>query len=459
MSTREAFRTAAARKARDAAHFARLQFNLGRYQQALHRGRSRWRHLEQARRIARARKAEALAQLPRLLEQFESRFIENGGEVRWARTADEARRIVLELLDEEGARSVVKGKSMVSEELHLNAALEAHGVEVWETDLGEFIVQLAGETPYHIVTPAMHKSKEDVADLFARKLGVPPGLSPEELTLEARRILRERFRTAGAGITGANFIVPDVGGIVLVENEGNIRLSTALPPLHIAVVGIEKMIPSMADLPLFLPLLATFGTGQRVTNYTTVLRGPRRPSEKSGPRRMVVILLDNGRSELYHAHPQSEALRCIRCGACLAVCPVYQTVGGHAYGTAYSGPIGSVISPFYEGFCDHQHLSHASSLCGACTDICPVEIPLDALLLENRRRAVQHCAPPLSERTAWRLWAWLMRHPEWLERVPLAARKIALRIASKMGWDAERSPLQPAPQSFRRWWRSHKPSA
>ncbi len=457
MAEKAAFLRQAGRKAADAAHFARLQFNLGRYRQALHRGRARWQHLETARTLAARHKAVALDRLPHYLEQFEKNFTANGGEVRWARTAAEARRIVLRLLVEAGARTVVKGKSMVSEELHLNEALEAAGIETWETDLGEFIVQLAGEKPYHIVTPAMHKSKEDVAALFARKLGLPEGLSPEELTMAARRILRRRFRTADAGITGANFIVPDAGAILTVENEGNIRLSTALPPLHIAVVGIEKVIPSLRDLALFLPLLATYGTGQRITNYTTLLKGPRRPSEKGGPRRMVVILLDNGRSELYHTAPQTEALRCIRCGACLAVCPVYQTVGGHTYGTAYSGPIGAVISPFYEGFCDHVHLSHASSLCGACTDICPVRIPLHALLLRNRRRDVRTCRPPLPDRLAWRLWRWLMRHPEWIDRVPRTARKLALRTIGRMGWQPDRAPLEPASPSFRQWWKHRKP--
>ncbi len=458
MAEKQRFIQQAAQKAADAAHFARLQFNLGRYQQALHRGKSRWQQLEQARRIAEARKQEALAQLPELLETFERRFTANGGEVQWARTAEEARRIVIRLMKEEGARTVVKGKSMVSEELHLNETLEAAGCEVWETDLGEFIVQLAGEKPYHIVTPAMHKSKEDVAALFARKLGLPENLTPQQLTMAARRILRRRFRTADAGITGANFIVPDVGGILLLENEGNIRLSTALPPLHIAIVGIEKVIPRLHDLALLLPLLATYGTGQRITNYNTLLTGPRRAGEKGGPRRMVVILLDNGRSTLYHTRPQSDALRCIRCGACLAVCPVYQTVGGHTYGTAYSGPIGSVISPFYEGFCDHAHISHASSLCGACTDICPVRIPLHELLLENRHRAAHTCATPLPERLAWRLWQWLMRHPEWLERVPHAARRLSLRLVGRMGWQPERAPLEPAPASFRRWWQKRRPS-
>ncbi len=459
MIPKQEFSASATQKSRDDRHFGRLQFNLGRYREALRQGTDRWRRLKEARRIARDRKEAALHRLPDLLEQFEDRLTAAGGEVRWAATADQARQIVLDVLREAGARTVVKGKSMVSEELHLNEALQTHGYKVWETDLGEFIVQLAGEKPYHIVTPAMHKSKEDVASLFAEKLGVPPNLSAEQLTLEARRALRERFRVADAGITGANFILPDIGGIVLVENEGNIRLSTAMPALHIAVVGIEKVIPAVTDLGLFLPLLATYGTGQRITNYVTILRGPRQKQEKGGPQRMVVVLLDNGRTQLYHTHPQSEALRCIRCGACLAVCPIYQTVGGHTYGTAYSGPIGSVISPFYEGFCDYRHLSHASSLCGACAEICPVEIPLDGLLLENRRYDVHRCRTSLPEKTMWKLWAWLMRHPEWIDRVPFTARRLAFQVASRQGWNEDRIALEPAPESFRRWYQHHKPTS
>ena len=293
---------------------------------------------------------------------------------------------------------------MVTEEIHLNSFLQENGIESIETDLGEYIQQLDGEPPYHIVTPAMHKSKEDVARLFADKLGTPSKLTPQELTLVAREKLREKYVQAEIGITGANFIISDIGAIAITENEGNGRLTTAWPKTHIAIVGIEKMIPSMTDLALMWPLLSTYGTGQKVTVYNSIVTGPRQQGETDGPEEMYVILLDNNRTNILANPVQRESLYCIRCGACLNVCPVYKNIGGHSYGTTYTGPIGSVISPNLNGLAEYKHLSYASSLCGACTEVCPVKINIHGLLLENRRESVEQGMTTFSEKIAWKIW-------------------------------------------------------
>lgn len=264
----------------------------------------------------------------------------------------------------------------------------AVGCESVETDLGEFIVQLAGEKPYHIVTPAMHKSKDDIAKLFNEKFNLPITSTPEEMTNYVRGVLREKYTRADIGVTGANFLIADTGAIALTENEGNGVMSTSFPKVHIAIAGIEKIIPSLKDLGLYWPLLAALGTGQQITNYSTVFTGPRKLGELDGPEKMYVILLDNGRTDLFADNECFEALSCIRCGACLNACPVYKTIGGYTYNTTYSGPIGSVITPFFRGFKEFSHLSFASSLCGACAEVCPVKIPLPDLLLVNRRKSV-----------------------------------------------------------------------
>ena len=261
------------------------------------------------------------------------------------------------------------------------------GVEPVETDLGEFIVQLEGEPPYHILTPAMHKSKEDVARLFHEKFGTPPNETPQNLTAFTRGKLREKYLKAGAGITGANFLVADTGAVALTENEGNGIMSVAFPKVHIVIAGIEKVIPSLSDLGKIWPVLAQFGTGQQLTVYNSIFTGPKKENELDGPEHMYVILIDNGRSKLYQTHPQSEALKCIRCGACLNACPIYKNVGGHTYNTPYTGPIGSVITPIFKGKA-YNHLADACSLCGRCTEVCPAKIPLHELLLHNRNRSV-----------------------------------------------------------------------
>jgi L-lactate dehydrogenase complex protein LldF len=341
---------------------------------------------------------------------------------------------------------------MVTEEIHLNQFLEKNGIESIETDLGEYIQQLDGEPPYHIVTPAMHKSKEDVAKLFEEKLGVPSKLSPSELTLIAREKLRKKYVEAEIGITGANFLISDIGGIALTENEGNARLSTAWPKTHIVVVGIEKMIPSVNDLALMWPLLSTYGTGQKMTVYSSIITGPCQPSESDGPEEMYVVLLDNNRTNILGNPKQRESLYCIRCGACLNVCPVYKNIGGHAYGTTYSGPIGSVISPNLNGMEEYKHLSYASSLCGACTEVCPVKIPIHELLFDNRHTSVEEGMTTFSEKMFWKMWKITSLKRSWMNmgKGPLKTKLVNSLFKD---WNRHHSPLQFSPKTFNQMWK------
>lgn len=400
----ETFAAKSNAKAADLDHRRKINFNIGRYDAAVKQGKTQFNNLHLARERAKNTKWKAIETLDKQLEIFEQNFTKRGGKVLWAETAQQAIEEIVRICQEKNCKTLVKSKSMVTEEIHLNKAMKEHGIESIETDLGEYIQQLDDEPPYHIVTPAMHKSKEDVARLFADKLGTDPNLTPEQLTLVARNILREKYIQAEVGVTGANFIISDIGAIAVTENEGNARLSCSFPKTHIAIVGIEKMIPSLTDLALFWPLLSTFGTGQRLTVYNTIIAGPRQPGEADGPEEMYVILLDNGRTNILKDPKQRESLYCIRCGACLNACPVYKNIGGHAYGVTYSGPIGSVITPNLEGMKSFKHLSYASSLCGNCTEVCAVKINLHELLLENRRESVEEGLSPLSERLAWKLW-------------------------------------------------------
>jgi L-lactate dehydrogenase complex protein LldF len=391
-------------KAADLQHRRTINFNMGRYHAVVPRGKEQFENLHLARERAKNTKWRAIETLDKQLEEFELNLTRKGGKVLWAETAAEAIEEIVKICKEKNCKTLVKSKSMVTEEIHLNKAMEEIGIESIETDLGEYIQQLDGEAPYHIVTPAMHKSKEDVARLFADKLGTNPKLTPEELTLVARNILREKYVQAEIGVTGANFIISDIGAVAVTENEGNARLSCAFPKTHIVVVGIEKVIPSVIDLALFWPLLSTFGTGQKITSYNSIITGPRQPGEADGPEEMYVILLDNGRTNILENPVQRESLYCIRCGACLNACPVYKNIGGHAYGTTYSGPIGSVITPHLKNMNEYKHLSFASSLCGNCTEVCAVKINLHELLLENRKESVEEGNTTFAERAAWKMW-------------------------------------------------------
>ncbi|GEO40552.1 4Fe-4S ferredoxin [Skermanella aerolata] len=367
-------------------------------------------------------KERALARLPELLEQLEARCTENGIKVHWAETTGEANRIVLDIFQGHGVRTVVKGKSMVSEEMHLNAFLGEHGIEAVESDLGEYIIQLAGEMPSHIVMPCIHKNKMQIGQLFAEHIeGQRYTEDVDELTAAARRVMRARFAEADAGISGVNFAVAETGTLVLVENEGNGRMSTTLPPLHVAVMGIEKLVETMADIPPLLALLPRSATGQPITTYVNMITSPRKPGEKDGPQEIHLVLLDNGRTRVYADLELRETLRCIRCGACMNHCPVYARVGGHTYDAVYPGPIGKILTPQIAGLDVAEDLPHASSLCNACVEVCPVKIPIADILVRLRRESVRPSASQavkgggsgwtLSEASAWTGWKWLNAHP------------------------------------------------
>lgn len=392
------------KKAGDLGHRRTINYNIGKYDTAVKAGKLQFADLQTARERAKNVKWRALEQLDKYLEDFEMNFTKRGGKVIWAEDAKQVQEEILAICEAKQCKSIVKSKSMATEEVHLNDFLGQHGIECVETDLGEYIQQLDEEPPYHIVTPAMHKSKEDVADLFARKLGTDPALTPEQLTLVAREKLRQKYLQAEIGITGANFILADVGAVAVSENEGNARLTTAFPKTHIVLVGIEKMLPSINDLALFWPLLATYGTGQQITVYNSIFSGPRQEGETDGPEEMYVILMDNGRTNILEDTEARESLYCIRCGSCLNACPVYKNIGGHTYGTTYSGPIGAVITPHLKGMDSYVHLSYASSLCGNCTEVCPVRINLHELLLHNRHKAVEENHTSGSEKMAWFGW-------------------------------------------------------
>ena len=439
-------------KAADLEHRRKINFNISKYNAVVPIGKSQFTDVNITRERAKNIKWEAIENLDKYLLAFEQKITARGATVIWANDTAEALEAIGKICKERNCKTLVKSKSMVTEEIHLNDFLEASGIESVETDLGEYIQQLDGEPPYHIVTPAMHKSKEDVAKLFATKLGTKPDLTPEELTQVARIKLREKYTEAQVGVTGANFLIADIGGIAITENEGNGRLSCAWPKTHIAVVGIEKVIPSIHDLPLFWPLLATYGTGQKVTVYNSILTGPKQANETDGPEEMFVILLDNGRTNLLANPTAREALYCIRCGACLNACPVYKNIGGHSYETTYSGPIGKVITPYLSGVDEYKHLSNASSLCGNCTEVCPMRINLHELLLDNRHEAVTQGTSTLAERVAWKAWMMASLNRPMMN---MGNGKMKNWVVNKVfkGWAVHRSELDFTPKTFNEMWK------
>jgi L-lactate dehydrogenase complex protein LldF len=418
---------------------------------------------------ARKVKDETLTELDRHLETLASSVERRGGYVHFADDGPAACRIIIDLIRARGLRRVVKAKSMTSEEIHLNRALEQAGCEVIETDLGEFIVQIAGQRPSHLVAPAVHFNIQQVAEILSRDAGEPLPVEATQLTQYARRRLREHFATAEVGITGANFAVAESGTIVLVTNEGNGRLTTALPKVHIAVMGMEKVIPRLADLPVFLKVLARAATGQKLSIYTSMITGPRRPGELDGPEEFHLVVLDNGRSRILGG-PLRESLFCIRCGACLNACPIYRNVGGHAYGGVYAGPIGAVLTPLYDGLAANHHLPNASSLCGACQAACPVKIAIPEMLIQLREQL--HNEPGQlgrMESLAYRLWAWSMRRPRVYRLLTWLAARTVGRWKRKSGWlrrlpgglggwTEKRDFPAPAPERFRDWWRREQRS-
>jgi L-lactate dehydrogenase complex protein LldF len=451
-STAEDFLVASENKAFNTDHRRIINYNIGKYDTAVSKGLSKIINLDNAKRKGHVIKWKAIENLDKILPEFEANFQKRGGKVIWANDAEEANREILNILKKSGAKTVVKSKSMVTEEIELNEFLESNHIESLETDLGEYIVQLLGQKPYHIVTPAMHLSKDDIARLFHERFDTPQDATPEQLTQKARELLREKYLQADVGITGANFLIADTGSIAISENEGNARLSTTFPKIHIAIVGIEKIIPSITDLDLFWPMLSTHGTGQNLTVYNTILSGPRQVNETDGPDEMYVILLDNGRTNLLAQKDQRQGLYCIRCGACLNACPVYKNIGGHTYDTPYSGPIGSIITPHLRGMEEFKHLSYASSLCGKCTEVCPVKIDIHKMLLLNRRDAVNENLVSNKERWGWLLWKKGMLSRKLEDFFSGKTKNFLLKKLFKKTWGHFRTMPKVAEKSFAQLW-------
>jgi L-lactate dehydrogenase complex protein LldF len=454
------FKKDATRVTHDLRHRALIQTALQKYVVARDARKARYHDWQEARQTAGEIKWDAINHLDRYLAEFAENFEARGGKVHWASNGDQAREIILCILREKKARAIVKSKVMTGEEIHLNEALEKAGYAVVESDLGEYIVQLRHEPPYHFVFPAMHLTRGEISELFQRELGSAPTDSPEELTMIARRVMRDKYITADVGISGANFAIAETGMISITENEGNARLTCALPKVHIALMGIEKLLPRLEDLALFLPMLGTAGAGQMMTCYNSLYGGPRQPGESDGPEEFHVVLLDNHRTRLLADAEQRDALHCIRCGACLNVCPIYKNVGGHAYGTTYQGPIGSVITPHLRGLQKWKHLSSASSLCGACTEACPVKINLHHHLLQNRRNAMAQ-RPVWWEKLGFKAFAFVMNRPG-LYELAMKLGRIGQRFHSLvkgtrldplLSWTASRELPALASQTFREYWR------
>jgi L-lactate dehydrogenase complex protein LldF len=393
-------------------------------------------YLEQLRSAGNAVKRRALKQLPRLLEQLEANCTDNGVQVHWAEDTAQANGIVLDILRRHDAHDIVKGKSMVSEEMHLNHFLEENGIEAIETDLGEFIIQLNHETPSHIIVPAIHKNKDEVAAIFHEKLADTPYTeNVEELTAIARRVLRKRFAAAKVGLSGVNFAIAETGTLLLVENEGNGRMCTTVPEVHVAVMGLEKVLEKLSDVPPLLRLLTGSATGQTITTYVNMITSPRRSGEKDGPKEVHLVILDNGRSRMLADPELRQTLLCIRCGTCLNHCPVYVRIGGHAYGHVYPGPIGKILTPQMEGLDQAGMLATASSLCGACGEVCPVRIPIPDLIRRLRNESYDQEGSAvvagggykknLAETLVWKGWELANRSP--------VLNEAGTRLAGRMG--------------------------
>jgi L-lactate dehydrogenase complex protein LldF len=452
----EKFLKAAEKKAFDLDHRKKIAYNISKFDKKVVIGKEQFSNLELAKNRGASIKQKSIDNLEKYLIEFEAAFIKRGGKVIWAQDAEEAIKESLQIMQKVKAKSVVKAKSMVTEEVHLNEALEKNNIESIETDLGEYIVQLRNEAPYHIVTPAMHLSKEDVAKTFHDKKQTPIDFTPEQITNFVRQELRSKYAKADVGVSGANFLIADVGGVSTTENEGNGLMSLSFPKVQLFIVGIEKIIPSLADLDLFWPLLSTHGTGQQLTVYNNIYLGPKQPGENDGPEEMYVILLDNGRTNVLAETEQRRALSCIRCGACLNACPVYQTVGGHSYGTTYSGPIGSIITPHFKGMEAFKHLSFASTLCGKCTDVCPVKIDIHKLLLINRKQSVDQGLSTKTENWVWHFWKKAMLKRSKMDKGGAKLKNFMIKQFFKKQWGERRELPQVSQKSFNQSWRERK---
>jgi L-lactate dehydrogenase complex protein LldF len=457
------FKRDAIRLSADLRHRKIINTALDKYALKRDEKKALFQDYEEARQLAAETKWEAINHLDRYLDQFVRNMEARGTKVHWATTAQQARDLIVGIAKDRSARSIVKSKAMTAEEIHLNEALEKAGFEVVESDLGEFIVQLREEAPYHIVFPAMHLTRGEIQETFQKKNLDAPSDDPEALTMVARRVLRQKYIQADVGITGANFAIAETGMVSITENEGNARLTAALPKTMITLLGIEKVLPRLEDLALFLPMLATVGAGQFISGYNTMYGGPRQPGETDGPEEFHVVLLDNNRTALLADGEQRDSLHCIRCGSCLNVCPIYRNIGGHSYATTYPGPIGSVITPNLRGLQAWKHLSYSSSLCGACTEACPVKIDLAHHLLQNRRNASRQ-QPSWWQKIAFKLFA------------PVANCRLLWTVVTKGGrmgqvfhglvkgtpldpaycWTKTRDLPPIAKESFKEWWRNRK---
>jgi len=426
--------------------------NIAQYNAEYEKAKLQYADLELAKERAAAIKYKVLGELDKYLIEFETNFAKRGGKVIWARDEEEAIREILIIVERKRAKNVVKSKSTVAEEIHLNAHLTKAGVNVLETNLGEFIHQESDEKTFHFVNSVIDKSKEDIDKFFNQKYGLTYKSNSQDIALFFRNHLRDKYLKADIGITGANFLVANVGGVALTENEGNALMSVSFSKTHIVIAGIEKVIPSLKDLSLFWPLLATHGTGQQVSAYNSVVLGSKQEGEIDGPDDMYVILLDNGRSKLLEKVEQRRALSCIHCGACLNTCPVYKTIGGQAYHSVYSGPIGSVITPYLKGMEEFKELSFASSLCGSCSEVCPVKINLHELLIFNRNDAVQNHHTGLKERGLMFGWKIMMNKRNWLDYFSSKRKNWFIKTFFTKIWGPSKALPVIKEKSFKQLW-------
>ena len=447
-----AFLARAEEKLTDYRHKENTYITTRKYNALVAGAKNQFTNLEMAKQRAAFIRWKTFENLDKYLIEFEANFQKNGGKLIWAQDAIEALNEALSILTKKDVKSVVKSKSMTAEEINLEKVLIENKIDCVESDLGEFILQLSDERPSHMVTPAAHKSLKDISNLYKEKFNLEGELSAEQMADFTRDFLRKKFKEAGASVSGANFLIADTGSVAITENEGNVLMGMAFPKIHIIIAGIDKLLPTLYDLDLFFPILATHGTGQEITAYNTLITGPRTNDEKDGADEVYLIIIDNGRTNLLAKSRQRIAIGCIRCGACLTACPVYNVVGGHAYHSEYNGPIGSVILPHQKNTEEYKHLSDASTICGKCTEVCPVKIDLHKLLLYNRRDFLKENGSK-SEKVAFYFWKKAMMKRELMNKGGRKTKNFVLHNFFKKGWGHRRIMPGVASKSFNEQWR------